>query len=67
MDTQTTVLTALLTSFVVMASPKEQPKPVDTEVQKALAVIRVSTNKTAERLERATGERPALVNDAVKD
>ena len=67
MDTQTTVLTALLTSFVVMASPKEHPKPKSTEIRQALSVIRVSTNKTAERLERATGERPTLVNDAFKD
>ena len=43
MDTQTTALTAIITSLVFLASPEPKPEAKMTEAQAAMSIIEDST------------------------
>lgn len=58
MDTQTTVLTAFLTSLIVLASPSPQPDIKQTEARQAMAQIEDSATRVLRIMERSEHVRP---------
>ena len=67
MDTQTTALTAIITSLVVLASPNPKPEAKITEAQAAISIIQESTetvDKKTRKLRQNSHERsaPAVLN-----
>ena len=58
MDTQTTVLTAFLTSLIVLTSPSPQPEKKQTEARQAMAQIEGSTKRVLRIMERSKHVRP---------
>ena len=64
MDTQTTALTAIITSLVFLASPEPKPQAKMTEAQAAMAIIEESTtfvDKNTKKMRLKTNERPATL------
>lgn len=64
MDTQTTALTAIITSLVFLASPEPKPQAKMTKAQAAMAVIEESTafvDKNTKKMRLKTNERPATL------
>tara|TARA_B100000927_G_scaffold228566_1_gene188369 strand:- start:341 stop:562 length:222 start_codon:yes stop_codon:yes gene_type:complete len=68
MDTQTTALTAIITSLVFLASPEPRPEAKMTEAQAAMSIIEDSTkivDRKTRKLRLKTNERsaPAVLDD----
>ncbi len=64
MDTQTTALTAIITSLVFLASPEPKPEAKMTEAQAAMSIIEDSTkivDRKTRKLRLKTNERSAPV------
>ena len=68
MDTQTTALTAIITSLVFLASPEPKPVAKMTEAQAAMSIIEDSTkivDRKTRKLRLKTNERstPVVLED----
>lgn len=64
MDTQTTALTAIITSLVFLASPEPKPEAKMTEAQAAMSIIEDSTKIVDRKTRKSrlkTNERSAPV------
>tara|TARA_B100000085_G_C18562859_1_gene520294 strand:- start:3311 stop:3523 length:213 start_codon:yes stop_codon:yes gene_type:complete len=68
MDTQTTALTAIITSLVFLASPEPKPEAKMTEAQAAMSIIEDSTkivDRKTRKLRLKSNERltPVVLDD----